>query len=160
MSSRDEPPYDPYIPSGGAGQQGGQGQGQNGNHRTAALQAVRHNLRFFARAERCGSVRMSHIVHRRQLLLRCGGWAGLADSLHQRCDSHSTRPPCPCTVALRCTHMRCYNQSCESRSSNCFMLCVTLFADSYPGNRQHRRHYARQHQQGLRARRTPRLAAG
>ncbi|KNG50257.1 snare protein-like protein Snc2 [Stemphylium lycopersici] len=39
MSNREEPPYDPYIPSGGAagGQQGGQG--QNGNHRTAALQA-------------------------------------------------------------------------------------------------------------------------
>jgi vesicle-associated membrane protein 4 len=36
MSSQD-PPYDPYIPSGGAGGQQG---GQNGNHRTAALQAV------------------------------------------------------------------------------------------------------------------------
>ncbi|EOA90882.1 Vesicle membrane receptor protein (v-SNARE) [Exserohilum turcicum] len=36
MANREEPPYDPYIPSGGAaGQQGG----QNGNHRTAALQA-------------------------------------------------------------------------------------------------------------------------
>ncbi|RMZ71030.1 Synaptobrevin [Pyrenophora seminiperda CCB06] len=41
MSSREEPPYDPYIPSGGAGGQQGAGQGQNGNHRTAALQAVR-----------------------------------------------------------------------------------------------------------------------
>jgi hypothetical protein len=40
MASRgDDAPYDPYIPSGGAGQQA-QGQGQNGNHRTAALQAV------------------------------------------------------------------------------------------------------------------------
>ncbi|CAA9960025.1 hypothetical protein CFE70_003467 [Pyrenophora teres f. teres 0-1] len=39
MSSREEPPYDPYIPSGGAGGQQGAGQGQNGNHRTAALQA-------------------------------------------------------------------------------------------------------------------------
>jgi vesicle-associated membrane protein 4 len=39
MSSREEPPYDPYIPSGGAGGQPGAGQGQNGNHRTAALQA-------------------------------------------------------------------------------------------------------------------------
>ncbi|KAH8730432.1 synaptobrevin-domain-containing protein [Phaeosphaeriaceae sp. PMI808] len=32
-----EQPYDPYIPAGG--QPGAQGQGQNGNHRTAALQA-------------------------------------------------------------------------------------------------------------------------
>ena len=41
MANREEPPYDPYIPSGGAaGQQGG----QNGNHRTAALQAVRRHL--------------------------------------------------------------------------------------------------------------------
>ncbi|PSN63609.1 synaptobrevin [Corynespora cassiicola Philippines] len=30
-----DPPYDPYIPAGG----NGAGQGQNGNHRTAALQA-------------------------------------------------------------------------------------------------------------------------
>jgi len=48
MSSREEPPYDPYIPSGGAGGQQGAGQGQNGNHRTAALQAVRcFHLLFF-----------------------------------------------------------------------------------------------------------------
>jgi vesicle-associated membrane protein 4 len=38
MADREQP-YDPYIPSGGAGQQGAQG--QNGNMRTAALQAVR-----------------------------------------------------------------------------------------------------------------------
>lgn len=38
MADREQP-YDPYIPSGGAGQQGAQG--QNGNVRTAALQAVR-----------------------------------------------------------------------------------------------------------------------
>ncbi|USP81052.1 uncharacterized protein yc1106_08326 [Curvularia clavata] len=36
MANRDDAPYDPYIPSGGERQQG---QGQNGNHRTAALQA-------------------------------------------------------------------------------------------------------------------------
>ena len=38
MADREQP-YDPYIPSGGAGQGA---QGQNGNMRTAALQAVRH----------------------------------------------------------------------------------------------------------------------
>ncbi|KAF5846660.1 hypothetical protein GGP41_004715 [Bipolaris sorokiniana] len=38
MSNREEPPYDPYIPNGG-GAAGGQQGGQNGNHRTAALQA-------------------------------------------------------------------------------------------------------------------------
>lgn len=38
MADREQP-YDPYIPSGGAGQQGAGG--QNGNMRTAALQAVR-----------------------------------------------------------------------------------------------------------------------
>ncbi|EMD69279.1 hypothetical protein COCSADRAFT_32025 [Bipolaris sorokiniana ND90Pr] len=38
MSNREEPPYDPYIPNSGqqSGPPGGQ---QNGNHRTAALQA-------------------------------------------------------------------------------------------------------------------------
>ncbi|KAJ4317526.1 Vesicle membrane receptor protein (v-SNARE) [Neodidymelliopsis sp. IMI 364377] len=36
MADREQP-YDPYIPSGAAGQQGAQG--QNGNMRTAALQA-------------------------------------------------------------------------------------------------------------------------
>ena len=40
MADREQP-YDPYIPSGGAGQQGAQG--QNGNMRTAALQAVRYH---------------------------------------------------------------------------------------------------------------------
>lgn len=44
MADSRDPPYDPYIPSGGAGQQGAQG--QNGNHRTAALQAVCHSLRL------------------------------------------------------------------------------------------------------------------
>jgi len=38
MADREQP-YDPYIPSGGQPNQGGPG-GQNGNHRTAALQAV------------------------------------------------------------------------------------------------------------------------
>jgi hypothetical protein len=37
MADREQP-YDPYIPT--AGQPGAAGQGQNGNHRTAALQAV------------------------------------------------------------------------------------------------------------------------
>jgi len=37
MADREQP-YDPYIPAGGAGAQQG-AQGQNGNHRTAALQA-------------------------------------------------------------------------------------------------------------------------
>ncbi|KAJ5065704.1 snare protein-like protein Snc2 [Bipolaris maydis] len=37
MSNREEPPYDPYIPSGGP--QGTQQGTQNGSHRTAALQA-------------------------------------------------------------------------------------------------------------------------
>jgi len=37
MADREQP-YDPYIPSGGAQPQAG-GAGQNGNHRTAALQA-------------------------------------------------------------------------------------------------------------------------
>lgn len=39
MADREQP-YDPYIPSGGAGGQQAAG-GQNGNMRTAALQAVR-----------------------------------------------------------------------------------------------------------------------
>jgi vesicle-associated membrane protein 4 len=39
MADREQP-YDPYIPAGGAGAQQGGAQGQNGNHRTAALQAV------------------------------------------------------------------------------------------------------------------------
>jgi hypothetical protein len=38
MADREQP-YDPYIPSGGAGGQQAAG-GQNGNMRTAALQAV------------------------------------------------------------------------------------------------------------------------
>lgn len=38
MADRDQP-YDPYIPSGGGNAQGAQGQG--GNVRTQALQAVR-----------------------------------------------------------------------------------------------------------------------
>jgi hypothetical protein len=40
MADREQP-YDPYIPAGGAGAGAQPGaQGQNGNHRTAALQAV------------------------------------------------------------------------------------------------------------------------
>jgi vesicle-associated membrane protein 4 len=38
MADREQP-YDPYIPAAGAGGQQG-APGQNGNHRTAALQAV------------------------------------------------------------------------------------------------------------------------
>lgn len=38
MSS--EAPYDPYIPAGGSGAAGGASAQQNGNQRTAALQAV------------------------------------------------------------------------------------------------------------------------
>jgi hypothetical protein len=38
MSS--EAPYDPYIPAGGSGATGGASAQQNGNQRTAALQAV------------------------------------------------------------------------------------------------------------------------
>ena len=38
MADREQP-YDPYIPAGGNAQGGAQG--QSGNHRTAALQAVR-----------------------------------------------------------------------------------------------------------------------
>lgn len=38
MSS--EAPYDPYIPAGGSGATGGASTQQNGNQRTAALQAV------------------------------------------------------------------------------------------------------------------------
>jgi len=38
MADREQP-YDPYIPSAG-GNANAAGQGQNGNHRTAALQAV------------------------------------------------------------------------------------------------------------------------
>ena len=37
-----EPPYDPYIPAGGAG--GGASSQAGGNQRTAALQAVSHLL--------------------------------------------------------------------------------------------------------------------
>lgn len=37
-----EAPYDPYIPAGGNAPQAG-AQGQSGNHRTAALQAVRRH---------------------------------------------------------------------------------------------------------------------
>lgn len=38
---QNEAPYDPYIPS---GSNGAQGNGQNGNQRTAALQAVSGTL--------------------------------------------------------------------------------------------------------------------
>jgi len=38
MADREQP-YDPYIPSGGANNANAGGTGQNGNHRTAALQA-------------------------------------------------------------------------------------------------------------------------
>jgi len=38
MADREQP-YDPYIPSGGANNANAGGAGQNGNHRTAALQA-------------------------------------------------------------------------------------------------------------------------
>ena len=46
MADREQP-YDPYIPSGqNGGRSQGQGQGQDGNHRTAALQAVSCFLLF------------------------------------------------------------------------------------------------------------------
>ena len=43
MAGREQP-YDPYIPSGSNGQQGGQYDG--GNARTAAIQSVRDNASF------------------------------------------------------------------------------------------------------------------
>ena len=39
MAGREQP-YDPYIPSGSNGQQGGGGQYDGGNARTAAIQSV------------------------------------------------------------------------------------------------------------------------
>lgn len=52
MADREQP-YDPYIPSGGANNANAGGAGQNGNHRTAALQAVGFDMHF--RYERhCG----------------------------------------------------------------------------------------------------------
>jgi len=53
MADREQP-YDPYIPSGGANNANAGGAGQNGNHRTAALQAVGFDMHF--RYERhCGA---------------------------------------------------------------------------------------------------------
>lgn len=47
MADREQP-YDPYIPSGGANNANANagGAGQNGNHRTAALQAVGFDMHF------------------------------------------------------------------------------------------------------------------
>ena len=54
MADREQP-YDPYIPSGGANNANAGGAGQNGNHRTAALQAVGFDIHF--RYERhCGAL--------------------------------------------------------------------------------------------------------
>jgi hypothetical protein len=61
MADREQP-YDPYIPAGGAGAQQG-AQGQNGNHRTAALQAVRLPLSPSPRHSRSGFRRVAqHIL--------------------------------------------------------------------------------------------------
>lgn len=67
--SNHEQPYDPYIPAGGTG--GQQGQGQNGNHRTAALQAVCVPVffRIFCSVCRCSLYR---IAERSPLCIRWG----------------------------------------------------------------------------------------
>ena len=55
MADREQP-YDPYIPAGGNAQGGAQG--QSGNHRTAALQAVRRYRRVF----RCAGAKTSSFM--------------------------------------------------------------------------------------------------
>jgi hypothetical protein len=73
MADREQP-YDPYIPSGGAGGQAGQG--QNGNMRTAALQAVRYLVHTQESAahicDRCG-------VEKQQNCSGLGRRAGVED---------------------------------------------------------------------------------
>lgn len=56
MADREQP-YDPYIPSGGAQPQAG-GAGQNGNHRTAALQAVGQELSLAPKLSRSTQVQL------------------------------------------------------------------------------------------------------
>lgn len=65
-----EAPYDPYIP---AGSQHQQGQGADGNQRTAALQAVSQTPILLLMVMYC-EIRKSHgddIFHRAQSPLRC-----------------------------------------------------------------------------------------
>jgi hypothetical protein len=53
MADREQP-YDPYIPAAGGAPNAG-AQGQNGNHRTAALQAVRLSLSLVLKTRRAVS---------------------------------------------------------------------------------------------------------
>jgi hypothetical protein len=90
MSTRDEPPYDPYIPSAGGGPGAG-GQGQNGNHRTAALQAVRHHLHF-PREQRATAT----IACRKAAVIDAvaGAWLGTACITHAIATAPADAPLC------------------------------------------------------------------
>jgi hypothetical protein len=97
MADREQP-YDPYIPAGGAGGQ----PGPNGNHRTAALQAVRHSIRIANLQRRSGYRMLQHSQ----------GGAGLgrverivlASPLRLRRHAHDVPPPRGCRL-LRCCNL-------------------------------------------------------
>jgi hypothetical protein len=95
MADREQP-YDPYIPAAGAGAQQG-AQGQNGNHRTAALQAV--CLPSFpvdiAPSQRLLQGRSAVVVQRRPR------------AVHRRCPSEDTLHPRALPGALRSAATPC-----------------------------------------------------
>jgi hypothetical protein len=167
MSTPKKSPYDPYIHDGGQGtdiHDGGQGTdihdgGQrtdihDGGQRTDALQAVRHHLCL---SQKQSVQQLSHYCKAAVIEMQWLGRARgeLASAMRQRLGKFL---PAPC-ISLRSAYTRsCRCVSSLISSNTCRR--VTSFADSLPGNRQHRGHHAGQHQQGLRARSTSRLAAG
>lgn len=70
-----EPPYDPYIPTGGAGGAAGGNSAQNGNQRTAALQAVSGLQSSPKQTDACwlssGSTAVSLLNNRHDLFYDC-----------------------------------------------------------------------------------------
>ena len=69
MAGREQP-YDPYIPSANGGQ-GGSGQYEGGNTRTAAIQSV------------CGTkMSLNEVVHQSRICFRREGWSGRSSEAH------------------------------------------------------------------------------
>jgi hypothetical protein len=108
MADREQP-YDPYIPSGGAAQGA---QGQNGNMRTAALQAVRYLAHTQKNAYATDAAsRGSRIA------------AAVAEELVSKIQGHDISPA---ATTKHCEH-------CSSRvrciaKTVCLALCSLLFA--------------------------------
>ena len=159
MADREQP-YDPYIPSAG-GNANAAGQGQNGNHRTAALQAVRFSQTPEPLESR-QSPSAPPLVQSHSALPTLEQIRQLRESPLSRCDR-------TCSLS---SHRSPEMDEAEFLSTCPIARDLTFGFSPFPqsdsftdariitGNRQHSRYHARQHQQSLRTRCSPRYPSG